>query len=1082
MVKNNRIMKKIFVYSIIGVLALYGCQSEVVVSTPEKPDIQIQKDSKVFYATIEDYSERDTKTSLDAEGNVLWKQGDQVSIFVGSTINEQYQVTDDSDGKTAAILNKVGTPGFVAGTDIENNVAFYPYASSASIAKSSSNYVISDIVLPATQNYAAGSFGNGAYPMAAVTGSATDMNLKFKNVLGGLKLQLKGTATISSITITGNNDEILCGDAEVTVSSSSTPTISLTDASAKTVTLDCGAGVALNTETAAAFIIALPPITMTGGFTVVVTDTESKQMEIKTTKSQTIPRSNLLKMPSVNYTGAVIPNTPIPEAVDLGLSVKWATFNVGATKPEEYGDIFAWGETEPKSDYSWATYTMCNGSQNNLTKYNLYNSLGTVDNKTSLEAIDDVANANWGGNWRIPSFDECGELMNNCSWTWTSSFNGTGVAGIVLTSNKEGYTDKSIFLPAAGRQLNTSGSYEGSCGFFWSSSLNTNTDCTMGAWYFYFSSSIINGGSGYRYIGFSVRPVYDDRIHPSSVELNKSSLLLLAGSTEQLTETISPANATDKTVTWSSDDTSVATVTNGNVTAVAAGTATITATTHDGGLIATCEVTVIPASGAEVVDLGLSVKWASGNLCESGFVDSPEEYGDYFAWGEVEPKNSYRWSTYEFASCNQNGSFQSLLKYNTSSSLGSVDNLTTLEVSDDAASVILGSPWRMPTLDEAKELINNCDFTNTELNGVDGYLVTSRINENSIFLPTAQFWESTFATGDSGCGRYWLSTLCAGYDANNDSKYAFRLSLRPPSRPDYRDWDWYERYAGLSIRPVYDEHIQPLSVTLNKSSMLLCVGDSEQLTATVSPSNATNKTVSWSSINSVATVNSEGFVTALAAGVATITVTTNDGQLTATCTVNVENAGPVEPNAVDLGLSVKWASFNLGATRPEEYGVYYAWGETAPKDSYSWANYLFGGKTALTKYNTYSSYGTVDNKTVLEEIDDAARVNWGSSWRVPTDSEWGELLNNSTCLNTTQNGVSGFLITSQLNGNSIFLPAAGSWSGTSLSLAGSRGSYWSSSLTTDEPDHAGYVSFKSGDVGIGANYRSGGRSVRPVCP
>ena len=288
-------MKKTFVYSLLAILALTGCQTKELDS--------LNEDSKVFTAIIDDDFNAETKTSLDGEGNVLWKRGDQVSIFAGSTVNEQYQVSDVSDGKTAASLNKVSGGGVVAGTEIDNNVAFYPYASTAEIAKSGSNYVISEIELPATQNYAEGSFGNGAFPMAAVTSSKEDMNLKFKNILGGLKLQLKGTATIASITVTGKNNEKLYGDAEVTVTSGGTPSISLNDADAKTVTLNCGAGVALNSETATPFIIALPPITMTGGFTVVVTDTEGKQMEISNSESQTITRSNLLRMPAVNYVG-----------------------------------------------------------------------------------------------------------------------------------------------------------------------------------------------------------------------------------------------------------------------------------------------------------------------------------------------------------------------------------------------------------------------------------------------------------------------------------------------------------------------------------------------------------------------------------------------------------------------------------------------------------------------------------------------------------------------------------------------------------------------------------------------------------
>ena len=288
-------MKKVFVYGLLAALAITGCQAELEVIT--------QEPSKVFTAIVDEDFNSETKTSLDGSGNVLWKIGDQVSIFAGSTVNEQYQVTADSDGKTAATLNKIPAGGSVAGGEFDNNVAFYPYASAAEIANSGSNYVISKIVLPATQTYAAGSFGNGAFPMATVTSSTEDKNLKFKNVLGGLKLQLKGTATVTSITVTGNNNEILCGDAKVTTTYGGVPSVVLTDASAKTVTLDCGTGVTLDSETATPFIIALPPMTMTGGFTVVVTDTEGKQMQIKTTKSQTITRSNLLKMPAVNYDG-----------------------------------------------------------------------------------------------------------------------------------------------------------------------------------------------------------------------------------------------------------------------------------------------------------------------------------------------------------------------------------------------------------------------------------------------------------------------------------------------------------------------------------------------------------------------------------------------------------------------------------------------------------------------------------------------------------------------------------------------------------------------------------------------------------
>lgn len=182
---------------------------------------------------------------------------------------------------------------------------------------------------------------------------------------------------------------------------------------------------------------------------------------------------------------------------------------------------------------------------------------------------------------------------------------------------------------------------------------------------------------------------------------------------------------------------------------------------------------------------------------------------------------------------------------------------------------------------------------------------------------------------------------------------------------------------------------------------------------------------------------------------------------------------------VDLGLSVKWATMNVGASKLGDYGDYFAWGETQPKSIYDWSTYKYcnGSSSTLTKYNTNSSYGTVDNKTTLDLNDDAANANWGGSWRMPTDAEWEELINNCTWTWTTQNGKNGYKVTSKSNGNSIFLPAS------SLDKAGSYGNYWSSSLNTDTPYNAWFVYFYSSSVSRSSYYhRYLGRSVRPVCP
>ena len=188
---------------------------------------------------------------------------------------------------------------------------------------------------------------------------------------------------------------------------------------------------------------------------------------------------------------------------------------------------------------------------------------------------------------------------------------------------------------------------------------------------------------------------------------------------------------------------------------------------------------------------------------------------------------------------------------------------------------------------------------------------------------------------------------------------------------------------------------------------------------------------------------------------------------------------------VDLGLpsGLKWATCNVGANVPEEYGDYFAWGEVEPKEEYNWSTYKWcnGSNDTQTKYCTNSSYGTVDNKTVLDKEDDAAAVNWGGVWRMPTDAELIELRTECTWTWTTQNGVNGYTVTGP-NGNSIFLPAAGYRSSSGLYYAGSYSFYWSSSLDTDSLDYVYNLVFGSSYVSWSGTTRDYGHSVRPVCP
>lgn len=196
-----------------------------------------------------------------------------------------------------------------------------------------------------------------------------------------------------------------------------------------------------------------------------------------------------------------------------------------------------------------------------------------------------------------------------------------------------------------------------------------------------------------------------------------------------------------------------------------------------------------------------------------------------------------------------------------------------------------------------------------------------------------------------------------------------------------------------------------------------------------------------------------------------------------------QDGNEAKVNMVDLGLpsGTLWADRNVGADSPDAYGDYFAWGETEPKSTYNWSTYKWsrGSYDIMTKYCTNSSYGTVDNKTVLDLEDDAAYVNMGAEWRMPTYYEQEELLTKCTWTWTTQSGTKGYRVTGP-NGNSIFLPAAGYRDGSSLDYAGSSGYYWSASLVESDPDGAWYLVFGSSNYYTSDYDRFYGYTVRAV--
>jgi hypothetical protein len=193
------------------------------------------------------------------------------------------------------------------------------------------------------------------------------------------------------------------------------------------------------------------------------------------------------------------------EYVDLDLpsGTLWATCNVGAEKPEEYGDYFAWGETKTKENYDWSTYKWCNGSEYELTKYCVSGRYGTVDNKTELLPEDDAATANWGSNWCMPTVEQIEELYRYAKLENTTQ---NGVSGLKITGRTYG---KSIFLPDCGWRDGTTISSAGSEGGYWSRSINADPadHYAHDVAYAHYSSSATIWAEDDRYRGFAIRPV-----------------------------------------------------------------------------------------------------------------------------------------------------------------------------------------------------------------------------------------------------------------------------------------------------------------------------------------------------------------------------------------------------------------------------------------------------------------------------------------------------------------------------------------------------------------------------------------------
>ena len=573
------------------------------------------------------------------------------------------------------------------------------------------------------------------------------------------------------------------------------------------------------------------------------------------------------------------PSEDILKAVDLGLSVKWASCNVGATDVNLHGSYFAWGEIKEKEEYT---------EENSATygKYFMNNIYG--------DAQYDAARAVWGSEWRLPTKYEMQELIENCAWTWTSEgiFNGYRVTSF--------RTGESIFLPAAGSKGGNSLSGANSLGSYWTSTPFEQDSCYSYVFNINSDDNYLSKNSRYR--GYSIRPVmgeptllYVPKLSPyvglsdyivtaltvsatlwndGGSPVTERGFCISSTSEEPTTadrKVVSTSEGPDfsatidglaeggiyhirayavnakgvgygETRTFSTQTIELPGLSDTRVSSLGDVMATVAATLTDNGngtlivergfcisstseeptigdrkVVSTSEGSEFSAKIDELtagttyyvrayvinskglaysdaisfttrksavvsydnaVDLGLSVKWATYNVGAS----SPEEYGDYFAWGETKPKSSYT----------ESNSVTYSLSISELKSRGIIGEDGNLVLDYDAANENWGGGWRMPTKDEIKELCNECTWTWTNQNGVEVRKVTGP-NGNSIFLPAAGYRYRT-GRGDAGSyGYYWSAT------PYNNGSLMYDLCFYWGSN---YNWSYKGSFYGCSVRPV----------------------------------------------------------------------------------------------------------------------------------------------------------------------------------------------------------------------------------------------------------------------------------------
>ncbi|MBO4721441.1 MAG: dockerin type I repeat-containing protein, partial [Muribaculaceae bacterium] len=787
------------------------------------------------------------------------------------------------------------------------------------------------------------------------------------------------------------------------------------------------------------------------------------------------------------------------EYVDLGLpsGTLWATTNVGADKPEDYGDYFAWGETAPKDFYDWSNYKWCDGSNYTLTKYcvdSYYGNDGFTDGKTELDPEDDAATANWGAEWCMPTIEQQDELLTECTWEKKTR---NGVDGYLVTSKHNG---ASLFLPAASVRVENYLIQEPYWGSYWSRTLYVDKpDCTYAL---YFDTFNKDSFFYERYFGQSVRPVRVQEKEHEYVDMGLPSGTLWA------TTNVGADKPEDYGDYFAWGETAPKDV-------------------YDWSTYQWC-------NGAHNT---LTKYCANSSHGYNGFVDNltelePEDDAATANWGaewcmpskdqiqELQANCTWEWTQRNnvdgyLVTSNLNGAtlFFPAAGYNNNS---------------PTAVGTRGYYWSRTHYGKTSYLAYNLLFSTTNVGcGTDG-----RNFGRSVRPVRVQEKEHEYVDLGLPSGTLWSKT---NVGADNPEDYGDYFAWGETTPKDVYDWSTYQWCNGSENS--LTKYCTKSDYGYNDFVDYMTELDPEDDAATANwgeewcmPSQSQLQelmdfcTCQWTTLNDV---NGYLFTSDINGATLFLPAAGYHNGAPLSCngtngfywsrTLNVESphiatdlyydnedfmiwgwgsrflglsVRPVrklEHEYVDLGLpsGTKWSKTNVGADKPEDYGDYFAWGETTSKENYSWSTYQWcnGSYNQMTKYCTDNSYGYngfTDDKTELDPEDDAATANWGEEWCMPSFDQIQELKDNCTTEWITRNGVNGRLFISNINGETLFIPAAGYRDGRSLDNVGSSGSTWSRTLDTYIPDYAYYLSFGSEEVILFGFDRSRGRNVRPV--